>query len=188
MNETILRIHHFEPVSRANGPGLRAVLWVQGCTLGCPGCFNPETHTRAAGENWPLSSVMDKLLAVQDHVEGITISGGEPLQQRSALEALLTRIKHETSLSVVLFSGYSWLEIQKMHQIQRLLSSVDVLLAGRYDASQRIAKGLTGSANKTIHFLSSRYSIKDLQPVPVAEVILTERGEIHLTGINPLQW
>jgi len=188
MKEPLLHIHHFEPTSRANGPGLRAVLWVQGCTLGCPGCFNPETHTKAAGENWPISFVIDKILAEQGDIEGVTISGGEPLQQRPALEVLLSRIKRETSLSVVLFSGYTWLEIQKMRQIERLLSNVDVLLAGRYEASQRIAEALTGSANKTIHFLSARYSIKDLQPVPVAEIILTEMGEIRLTGINPVHW
>jgi anaerobic ribonucleoside-triphosphate reductase activating protein len=188
MNKPLLQVHHFEPASRANGPGLRAVLWVQGCSLGCPGCFNPQTHPRSDGDNWTVDYLMDRLLAGQGPVEGVTISGGEPLQQRPALEALLIRIRRETSLSVLLFSGYSWLEIQKMRNIQTLLDNVDVLLAGRYDASQRVAEGLTGSANKTIHFLNTRYSIKDLQPVPVAEVILTQTGEIHLTGINPIQW
>ncbi|MDR3577279.1 MAG: 4Fe-4S single cluster domain-containing protein [Anaerolineaceae bacterium] len=199
MKEPFLYIHHFEPSSRANGPGLRAVLWVQGCSLGCPGCFNPETHSRPkagaqpgtpsiVGEYWPVSFIMDKILAEQSRIEGVTISGGEPLQQRPALEILLNRIRHETSLSVLLFSGYTWLEIQKMRRIERLLPAIDVLLAGRYDESQRIAAGLTGSANKTIHFLSNRYSSADLRPVPVAEVILTELGEIHLTGINPLHW
>jgi anaerobic ribonucleoside-triphosphate reductase activating protein len=188
MKESLLHVHHFEPASRANGPGLRAVLWVQGCSLGCPGCFNPETHPRAAGEDWPIGSLVEKILAEHDSIEGITISGGEPLQQRPALEVLLGRIRHETALSVVLFSGYSWEEIQKMRHIQSLLANVDVLLAGRYDASQRVAEALTGSANKTIHFLTSRYSSKDLQPVPVAEVILTQAGEIRLTGINPIHW
>jgi anaerobic ribonucleoside-triphosphate reductase activating protein len=188
MNELFLRIHNFEPLSRANGPGLRAVIWVQGCTLGCPGCFNPQTHIRTAGENWPVSSLMDKILAEQGNIEGVTISGGEPLQQRPALQALLSRIKLKTSLSVVLFSGYTWFEIQKMRRINGLLSNLDVLLAGRYDQSQHIAASLTGSANKTIHFLTPRYTINDIQTVPVAEVILTETGEIHLTGINPVHW
>ncbi len=188
MNEPRLQIHHVEPASRANGPGMRAVLWVQGCSLGCPGCFNPQTHPRETDNNWTVDYLMDRLLAGQDNIEGITISGGEPLQQRPAVEVLLARIRRETSLSVLLFSGYSWPEIQKMRKIKTLLANVDVLLAGRYDASQRVAEGLTGSANKTIHFLSSRYSIKHLQPVPVAEVILTQTGEIHLTGINPIQW
>ena len=39
-----IRLHAFEPASRANGPGPRAAVWFQGCTLGCPGCFNPDTH------------------------------------------------------------------------------------------------------------------------------------------------
>ena len=41
-----LRLHAFLPRSRANGPGWRSVVWVQGCSLGCPGCFNPQTHDR----------------------------------------------------------------------------------------------------------------------------------------------
>ena len=188
MSEPFLRIHHFEPASRANGPGLRAVLWVQGCTLGCPGCFNPETHPSGGGNQLSVNSVMEKILAEQGEIEGITISGGEPLQQRIALQGLLARIKRETSLSVVLFSGYSWNEIQKMPRIQILLNNVDILLAGRYDQSQRIATALTGSANKTIHFLSPRYSAQAFNTVPVAEVILTQKGEIHLTGINPVHW
>ncbi|NJO00209.1 MAG: 4Fe-4S cluster-binding domain-containing protein, partial [Anaerolineales bacterium] len=43
MDHSLLRLHQFLPQSRVNGPGLRAVLWVQGCSLGCPGCFNPQT-------------------------------------------------------------------------------------------------------------------------------------------------
>src|SRR5271157_1358578 len=188
MNDLLLRVHHFEPSSRANGPGLRAVLWVQGCSLACPGCFNPQTHTSIAGENWPISSLKDKILARRDDLEGFTISGGEPLQQRPALQALLKRIKQETALSVLLFSGYTWTEIQKMRKIAGLLDYVDVLIAGRYEASQRLASSLIGSANKTAHFLTSRYTINDLQEVPVAEIILSELGEIHFTGINPVHW
>ncbi len=65
---------------------------------------------------------------------------------------------------------------------------VDVLLAGRYDASQRVAQNLIGSANKTAYFLSGRYTMKDLETVPQAEIILTPDGEVLLSGIDPLHW
>jgi anaerobic ribonucleoside-triphosphate reductase activating protein len=68
------------------------------------------------------------------------------------------------------------------------LKHVDVLLAGRYDASQRVADGLIGSANKTVHFLTGRYNMADLESVPQAEVILNADGEIILSGIDPLNW
>jgi pyruvate-formate lyase-activating enzyme len=46
--DATLRLHQFLPSSHTNGPGLRAVLWVQGCSLGCPRCFNPATHSARA--------------------------------------------------------------------------------------------------------------------------------------------
>jgi anaerobic ribonucleoside-triphosphate reductase activating protein len=182
-----LRIHHTEPLSRANGPGARAVIWVQGCTLGCPGCFNPETHARG-GQTKTVAELVRWVQTLRGKIEGLSISGGEPLQQLNGLLPFLEQVRQETDLSVVLFSGYSWGEIQQMPQAPQLLAQIDVLLAGRYDASQRVAHGLLGSSNKTVHFLSSRYTPADLETVPEAEVILTDHGEIIFSGINPLQW
>lgn len=184
----MLRIHQFLPTSRANGPGVRAVLWVQGCSLGCPGCFNPDTHPFAGGEFVPVENLMRQIAALADRIEGITISGGEPLQQRAPLLTLLQRVRGETSLSVVLFTGYTWEEVLQMPDSQALLACVDVLIAGRYEASQRLARDLRGSTNKTVHFLTNRYKEKDLQAVPPAEVIITANGEIIVSGIDPTRW
>ena len=183
-----LRLHHFEPASRANGPGWRAVLWLQGCTLACPGCFNPETHRSSAGQWQSTAALAAQIAALGPSIEGITISGGEPLQQLSALIDFLENLRAHSQLSVILFSGYSWEEIQSMPSAPRLTACVDVLLAGRYQAAHRAAHALLGSTNKTIHFLSSRYSAADLEAVPEAEVIINPNGEIILSGINPIQF
>ena len=183
-----LRVHHFEPASQSNGPGWRSVIWLQGCTLKCPGCFNPETHANTIGEVIPVTVLAEKILSFQSRVEGLTISGGEPLQQLPALIAFLAEFRRRTNLSVLLFSGYDWQEIQSMPKAGLLVSLVDVLISGRYISSQRLARGLMGSANKTAHFLSSRYSQADLAAVPEAEVILNQNGEIVFSGINPAQW
>ncbi len=183
-----LRIHHFEPVSSANGPGKRAVLWVQGCGLHCPGCFNPQTHATRGGEWVNVEEMAARILAARSGLEGITLSGGEPLSQRAAITHLVQAVRAQSNLSVVLFSGYAWQEIQAMPDINQLLTHVDVLLAGRYQAEARVADGLIGSANKTVHFLSSRYTASDLEQVPQAEVILSPDGEILFSGIHPLQW
>jgi len=188
MNDRVLRLHHFLPRSRANGPGVRAVLWVQGCSLACPGCFNPDTHALTGGERVPVTALFRRLIALSASIEGLTISGGEPLQQRRALLALLRRVRQETPLSVVLFTGYTWDEVQRMPDAEELLSYVDVLIAGRYDASQRLARDLRGSANKTVHVLTGRYTMADVQTVPLAEVIITEAGEIVVSGIDPVRW
>jgi len=140
------------------------------------------------GERVPVTALFQRLIALSASIEGLTISGGEPLQQRRALLALLRRVRQETPLSVVLFTGYTWDEVQRMPDAEELLSYVDVLIAGRYDASQRLARDLRGSANKTVHVLTDRYTLVDVQAVPLAEVIITEAGEIVVSGIDPVRW
>lgn len=183
-----LYIHSFVPASRGNGPGLRSVLWVQGCTLGCPGCFNPETHTPTGGQALSVDAVFQLIAAQQKQVQGLTISGGEPLLQPAALLELLQRVRRETTLSTLMFSGFTWQEIGRIKQSEMILSCLDVLLAGRYDQSQRVAAGLLGSANKTIHFLTPRYSARDLAQIPEAEVIISPDGDVIFSGIHPLSW
>jgi anaerobic ribonucleoside-triphosphate reductase activating protein len=167
---------------------MRAVLWVQGCSLGCPGCFNPDTHSFDAGEFVSIDRLLARLAALRGAIEGLTISGGEPLQQRLPLLHLLRRVRQETSLTTLLFSGFTWAEIQQMPDAEALLTCLDVLIAGRYEAGQRLARDLRGSANKSVHFLTSRYSLSDLQALPPAEVIITLEGEIMLSGIDPVVW
>jgi anaerobic ribonucleoside-triphosphate reductase activating protein len=188
MEGPALRIHQFLPCSRANGPGARAVIWTQGCSLACPGCYNPQTHPPTGGELLPVAILFQRLAALGDSIEGVTISGGEPLQQRRALFALLQRVRRETALSVLVFTGYTWDEVQRMPDADTLLACVDVLIAGRYDATQRLARELRGSANKTVHFLTQRYRMEDLQAVCPAEVLITPEGVIQLSGIDPISW
>ena len=102
-----LSLHALVEASRANGPGRRAVLWTQGCSLGCAGCFNPQTHS-FSGEPVAVDKLFECLAAMADHLEGITVSGGEPLQQPRALLALLKRVRAETPLSIIVFTGYTW--------------------------------------------------------------------------------
>jgi anaerobic ribonucleoside-triphosphate reductase activating protein len=187
-NLTALRVHACARASRANGPGLRSVLWLQGCTLGCPGCFNPETHARNGGEQWTIEHALNWVTHLPKDVTGITISGGEPLQQIAPLTAFLTGIRRSTALSIIAFTGFDWAEVQRMPRIQALLESVDVLIAGRYLQAQRVSRALIGSANKTMHFLSTRYTAVDFLDIPEAEITVSADGEISFSGIDPLPW
>ena len=166
-----LRVHAFLPASYANGPGRRAVVWVQGCTLGCTGCFNPESHP-GGGEPVPVDDLCARILALG--VEGVTLTGGEPLQQPDAVAALLARFRTESDLSVVLFTGYTWREARR--RAPEVLVHVDVLLAGRYDPRRP----------KTAHFLTTRYHQGHLDAVPPAEVLIAADGTVTLTGTSPL--
>ena len=188
MSTDHLRLHRFLPSSRANGPGSRAVLWVQGCSLACAGCYNPATHAHAGGEVVSVNDVFGRIAALSDSIEGVTISGGEPLQQLRPVLALLRRLRAETPLSVLMFSGYRWDEIRRMPRADELLACLDVLIAGRYDETRRVARDLRGSSNKTVHFLTPRYAPADLERVPSAEVIITAAGEVVMSGIDPVRW
>jgi len=188
MTNQILNLYHIERLSLVNGPGKRSVVWVQGCTLSCPGCFNPQTHPALASKYWPVDRLVKLLLERKNEIEGITICGGEPLQQIKPLIELVRKVKDQSDLSILVFSGFTWDEIQRIPGVHLLLRQLDVLIAGRYLASKRIANVLIGSSNKSIHFLTERYKMTDLVSVPGAEVILNQNGEIVLSGIDPLRW
>jgi anaerobic ribonucleoside-triphosphate reductase activating protein len=183
-----LQVHAFEPGSRANGPGVRAVLWLQGCTLGCPSCFNPETHGFGRARSHMVEELVACLLSLGERIEGVTISGGEPLQQPRPLLHLLRGLRRSSNLSVLLFSGYDWEEIRGNAARAAILPYVDVLLAGRYRAEQRLARGLRGSTSKTLHFLTNRYGPAVLAAVPDAEVLIGPDGTVRLSGIAPMEW
>ena len=180
-----MRVHAFMASSRANGPGVRAVLWLQGCSLGCPGCFNPDTHPRDAGERASVDELRARVADLSPGIEGLTVSGGEPLEQARPLRALLERLRRETPLSVVLFTGFTWEEVTAAAEMANVLPFGDVLMAGRYDAARRLARGLRGSANKTTHFLTHRYAEDDLEAVPAAEIAIGPEGGVVVTGMDP---
>jgi anaerobic ribonucleoside-triphosphate reductase activating protein len=104
-----VRVHATEPRSRANGPGARFVVWMQGCTLGCAGCFNPATHQAGSGREVDVDAIAAELAATPG-IEGLSLSGGEPLQQADAAVALLDAARG-LGLSTLAFSGYTLDEI-----------------------------------------------------------------------------
>jgi len=183
----IARIHAVEPRSRANGPGARFVVWMQGCTLGCPGCFNPTTHDAAGGREVEIDELAAQLArAKAAGVEGLSLSGGEPLQQPAAAAALLGAAR-ALGLSTLIFSGYAIDEIRALDGGPAVLALLDVLIDGRYVAGERLATGLRGSANQRIQLLTDRYTRADVEATPVAEIRIGPTGEVVLTGVNPLK-
>src|SRR5438552_3431453 len=106
-------IHGFVCGSRVNGPSLRAVVYFQGCTLGCRNCFNPDTHA-FAGEERSIAEVTDLVVSAHREraLEGVTFSGGEPMQQANALLPLMESLRDRLlRLSFGMYSGYSEREL-----------------------------------------------------------------------------
>jgi anaerobic ribonucleoside-triphosphate reductase activating protein len=181
------RVHAIEARSRANGPGVRFVVWFQGCTLGCPGCFNPTTHPEVGGRDVTITELATQLRAARDAgSEGLSLSGGEPLQQPAAAAALLAEAR-ALGMSTLAFSGYRIDEIRALPLGPEILGLLDVLIDGRYMSGERLAAGLRGSANQRIQLLTPRYSLADVEATPVAEIRIGPTGEIVLTGVDPLK-
>jgi anaerobic ribonucleoside-triphosphate reductase activating protein len=184
---TQIEVHAVEPRSRANGPGARFVVWFQGCTLGCAGCFNPATHA-TGGRSVDVDELARALAdTARDHrIEGLTLSGGEPLQQPEAARALLDAAR-ALGLSTLAFSGYTIDEIHALPGGPAVLARLDVLIDGRYVAADRLATGLRGSANQRIQLLTQRYTRADVEATPVAEIRIGPTGDVILTGVDPLK-
>lgn len=182
-----IRVHATEARSRANGPGARFVVWMQGCTLGCPGCFNPNTHDAAGGREVDVEDLARELAGAKDGgTEGLSLSGGEPLQQAEAAVALLDAAR-ALGMSTLAFSGYSLDEIRALPHGHEVLARLDVLIDGRYVSTERLAAGLRGSANQNIQLLTPRYTLAEVEATPVAEIRISPGGELILTGVNPLK-
>jgi len=166
--------------SSVNGPGERYVIWVQGCPLACPGCWNPDTWSFRRENLQDVQDVIADILATP-HIEGVTFSGGEPFVQARAL-AQVAKAVRQAGLSVFVFSGYRLDELKLTHH-HDLLAVTDVLVDGRYEERLR-KEGLIwrGSANQRVHFLTDRYGPEDLKGAPEMEVFLDANGSMTLTG------
>lgn len=175
------RVHATEARSRANGPGARFVIWLQGCSLGCPGCFNPTTHDGAGGDD----VAVDDLVARLRGVDGLTLSGGEPMEQPEAALALL-RGARALKLSTLMFSGFTIEEARARPLGAEILAELDVLIDGRYRSRERHGAGLRGSANQRIWCLTDRHSLAEVEATPVAEVRISPTGAVVLTGVAPV--
>lgn len=141
--------------SRALGPGLRYVVWTQGCPFRCEGCATPASRPISNAKQIRISELAQDIMSRKD-IEGITISGGEPFLQAGVL-ADLTRLVLEVrpELTILLFTGYL-LESLNWPEARRLLTYVDLLIDGPYVQHLNDRKGLRGSSNQRLHFLTSR--------------------------------
>jgi anaerobic ribonucleoside-triphosphate reductase activating protein len=181
-----LRIAAYEPRSMVNGPGVRAVLWVQGCGKRCPGCFNPDFQPVEGGRWEPVAEVL-RWVASATEIEGVTFSGGEPFDQAGAL-AELARGVQKLGLGVVVFSGYTRAELEdggRKTEIgcqgaedrdgwQELLKASDLIVAGPYERERPSKHALLASTNQELMFMTERYR--------QALGGLRRRMEFHIAG------
>ena len=177
-------------ISEANGPGLRAVIWVQGCTLGCHGCCNEDMQPHTVRSLVPVEDLVEWISSIYG-IEGITVSGGEPFEQAEAVAAFLEGVRKIRTteglpLSIFIYAGYEYdyLRDSQNPDIIRMLGLIDILCAGPFVLDKK-DEGLLwrGSSNQKLIYLTNRYS-KTMEPVwlmnsPVDEV--TIRGGLAIS-------
>jgi anaerobic ribonucleoside-triphosphate reductase activating protein len=157
--ERTLRVGARVPITRAEGPGARYALWLQGCSIRCPGCCNPHLFQEIGGESLAPAALLAEMAAVGAEIEGLTLLGGEPMDQAQALGSLL-RGARGLGLSVMLFTGFTLEGLRAGGEpaVTEVLTLVDVLVDGRFEASLPERERLwVGSTNQRFHYLTPRY-------------------------------
>jgi anaerobic ribonucleoside-triphosphate reductase activating protein len=175
-----LKIHSIERGSYANGPGKRLVLWTQGCSIKCAGCWNPETHDDG-GTLVTVGRILEEL--VDGTYSGLTITGGEPFDQAEAIFQLGASAK-EKGFSSIVFSGFSYSVINRRHGLEKLTESFDVILSDPYTLQPDYESVIQALSNKTVTFLTDRHSHGEFQSIPPCEVFIGRNGEVRLTGLS----
>ena len=149
-----MRITQIRETDVANGTGIRVTIFVAGCTHRCAGCFNREYFSFEAGE-LVTEEMMDQIISLsqKDYIEGLSVLGGEPLQQvfDKTLVTLLKRFKQEVGKSVWLYTGYTYEEAIQRQERLDILSYCDVLVDGKFEIAQKdLRLKFRGSRNQRI--------------------------------------
>jgi anaerobic ribonucleoside-triphosphate reductase activating protein len=182
-------IHAILPRSRVNGPGERFVVWTQGCSRGCAGCFNQETHEKS-----PAGKKMDNSmeLSVEEivaripagEISGISVSGGEPFEQPGELLKLLAAAR-KLRLHTLVYSGFTYEELRKT--ARGILREIDILIDGPYIRGLPPVNPWAGSGNQRILCLEDGEIILGesvfTRGGPEAEIFIGADGKITETGL-----
>lgn len=147
----VLRMCGIERESIVDGPGFRYVVFVQGCPHRCPGCHNPESHDFDAGQDMTVQEIFEEFKQ-NEHLHGITLSGGEPFCQAPALVELVKLVR-SLGKDVMAFSGWTYEELLAKNDpaVNELLDLTDILVDGRYEEAERnLTLVYRGSENQRV--------------------------------------
>ncbi len=184
-----LRIFRRESPVNVLGPGIRAVIWVQGCPFGCPFCIVPESWDAQGGQEVTVTELAD--WAIAQPVEGLTLSGGEPMAQAEALSELIEQVRGRRDCGIVCYTGHTYEQLVAHGSVAqvRLLKRIDLLIDGLYIARHHANLLWRGSTNQRLICLTDRY--RDLVESLTAEsdcsagveFFRDDRGAVAFAGV-----
>jgi len=151
-----LNLAGFLARSAVNGPGIRAVIWVQGCPIRCNGCFNPAFWSFSPATVVSPDELAGRIRAIQG-IDGVTFSGGEPFAQADALATVGEQVR-DMGHTVVTYTGYPYehLLFADDPAWNRLLGITDLLIAGPYVRALSCTSPFIGSSNQQLIYLTGR--------------------------------
>ncbi|HIK46519.1 MAG TPA: radical SAM protein [Leptolyngbyaceae cyanobacterium M65_K2018_010] len=180
-----LNIMGYVNESEVNGPGCRAVVWVQGCLLHCPGCFNPASWSFAENQWVAVEELVDRILA-NPRNQGVTFSGGEPFWQAAALAQLAARVKAQ-GLNVMSFTGFTLEKLRSPSApagAQDLLDQLDLLIDGPFIQAQAVNSpdSPVSSRNQRVHIFNPALADAITWASDQLEVHIFKDGSRIITG------
>lgn len=180
-----LNIMGYVDESEVNGPGRRAVVWVQGCLRECPGCFNPDSWSFEPNQLIAVNDLAQKILS-NPRNEGVTFSGGEPFWQASALAALAQQVK-AARLNVMSFTGFTLAQLQSSSAplgSRALLNQLDLLVDGPFIESLSVHSpdSPVSSSNQRVRVLNPDFAGELNWASDQVEVHVFQNGDRLITG------
>lgn len=176
-----MNIAHIEEHSFIYGPGCRFVIWVQGCSIRCKGCWNKEMWVFDDKTILSVQDLLQKIENEKELIDGITLLGGEPLDQFAEVSELLIECR-KLGLSTMLFTGYEMTEIAEK-QMTLILDNLDILITGRYENTKRTMNHQwIGSTNQEILLLTDRYAQYEIKNNNYTEITINADGSTTILG------
>lgn len=162
---TQLRIADIIQESIVDGPGIRLVVFTQGCRHRCSGCHNPQTHALGGGSLIDIAACLH-MVEQNPLLDGITLSGGEPFEQAEACGVLAEQVRAR-GLHVMTYSGYTYEYLLRKGPVHagwlRLLEASDLLVDGRFRLKERnLQLPFRGSENQRIIDLAASRSAQQV--------------------------
>lgn len=142
------KIHSFETLGAVDGPGLRFILFMQGCSLKCKYCHNRDTWDCKGGTEYSVDEIYEKIIKYKNYFMvsngGVTVSGGEPLLQADFVIALFKKLKQAGISTAIDTSGM----LNITDKIKELIDLTDLFLVDIKCINDEICKDLVGHSNK----------------------------------------
>lgn len=182
--EGFLRISWYMADTDCLGPSHRFALWVQGCRKSCKGCIAKPLQDVSGGKLMSIADLADRIVQTQD-IEGLSISGGEPFLQAAGLAALVQQVRRlRPELGIIVYTGMLHEELAASAQpaVQAFLAEIDLLVDGAYVQELDDGKGMRGSSNQRLLYLTDRYNARMMPEIRKNRMIV-EKGTIRMVGI-----